>query len=80
MAARTLQDLVAAAAELYPNRVAVTFSDGSGSRSPESLLYRDLAELSGELSHHLRDKCPANNGLLGIYCSDDLLTPVWILG
>ncbi|XP_070765330.1 beta-alanine-activating enzyme [Enoplosus armatus] len=80
MDARTLQDLVAAAASLHSDRAAVTFDGGSESVSPVSLLYRDLAELAVELSHILRKNCFPNNGVIGLYCSDDLFTPVWILG
>lgn len=80
MAARTLQELVAAAASLHPDRAAVTYDGGSVSGSPGSLLYRDLAELAGELSHILRKTCSPNNGVIGLYCWDDLFTPVWILG
>lgn len=80
MAARTLQDLVAAAAIVHPDRVAVTYDGGTASKRPESLLYRDLMELSGELSETLRLKCSAGDGVFGLYCNDDLLIPVWILG
>ncbi|XP_038563233.1 beta-alanine-activating enzyme [Micropterus salmoides] len=78
MDARTLQELVAAAACLYSDRAAVTYDGGSG--SPVSLLYRDLVELAGELSHIIRENCSPNNGAIGLYCCDDLLIPVWILG
>ncbi|XP_067453656.1 beta-alanine-activating enzyme isoform X1 [Thunnus thynnus] len=80
MAAGTLQDLVAAAASLHAHRAAVVYDDGSVSGSPVSLRYRDLSELAGELSHILRDNCSLHNGVIGLYCSDDLFTPVWILG
>ncbi|XP_070816876.1 beta-alanine-activating enzyme [Chaetodon trifascialis] len=80
MAARTLQELVAAAASLHSGRAAVTYDDGSVSGSPVSLLYRDLVELSGELSATLRENCSPNNGVIGLYCCDDLFIPVWILG
>ncbi|KAM9357795.1 beta-alanine-activating enzyme [Symphorus nematophorus] len=79
-AARTLQELVAAAAFLYSNRAAVTYDGGSVSGSPVSLLYRELAELSDELSHVLQENCSPNNGVIGLYACDDLFTPVWILG
>lgn len=80
MAARTLQELVAAAASVHPDGAAVTYDDGSVSGSPVSLRYRDLVELAGELSHILRKKCSPNYGVVGLYCSDDLFVPVWILG
>ncbi|XP_044054283.1 beta-alanine-activating enzyme [Siniperca chuatsi] len=80
MDARTLQQLVAAAASLHSHRTAVTYDSGSVSESPVSLLYRDLVELAGELSHILRKNCSPNNGAIGLYCCDDLFTPVWMLG
>ncbi|XP_070688180.1 beta-alanine-activating enzyme [Pempheris klunzingeri] len=80
MAARTLQQLVAAAASLHPDRAAVTYDGGWVSGSRGSLLYRDLAELSAELSGLLRKNCSTNNGVIGLYCCDDLFIPVWILG
>ncbi|KAM3619691.1 uncharacterized protein V6R79_012033 [Siganus canaliculatus] len=80
MAALTLQDLVARAASLHPGRVAATFTDGSASGTPVSLLYRDLTELADELSVILRRECCPNNGVIGLYCRDDLFIPVWILG
>ncbi|XP_075943483.1 beta-alanine-activating enzyme isoform X1 [Anarhichas minor] len=73
MAARTLQELVAAAASLHSDRAAVKY-DGS------MLLYRDLVRLSGELARVLRNNCAPNSGVIGLYCSDDLFIPVWILG
>lgn len=76
MAARTLQGLVVAAASGHSDRVAVTYDDGS----PVSLLYSDLLQLSGELSGILRTSCSPNNGAIGLYCSDDLFVPVWVLG
>ncbi|XP_049911381.1 beta-alanine-activating enzyme [Epinephelus moara] len=79
-AARTLQEFVSAAASLHPDRAAVTYDSGSESDSPVSLLYRDLVQLSGELSHILRQTCSPNNGLIGLYCCDDVFIPVWILG
>ncbi|XP_053178742.1 beta-alanine-activating enzyme [Scomber japonicus] len=80
MAAGTLQALAAAAASLYPHRTAVTYDDGSAVGSPVSLRYRDLSELTDELSLILREKCSPHSGVIGLYCSDDLFTPVWILG
>ncbi|XP_008280210.1 beta-alanine-activating enzyme [Stegastes partitus] len=79
MSARTLQQLVAAAASLHPDRAAVTYS-GSASGAPVTLLYRDVAQLADELSGVLRKNCSANNGLIGLYGGDDVLIPVWILG
>ncbi|XP_061894551.1 beta-alanine-activating enzyme [Entelurus aequoreus] len=76
----TLQGLVTAAASVNSHRVAVTFDGGSSSEGCLSLLYKDLLELSGELCLSLQEKCNANNGVIGLCCSDDLLTPVWILG
>lgn len=74
MSGGTLQQLVAAAASLHRDRPAVTYGGGS-------LLYRDLDELSGELSHVLRRSCSAGrNAVIGLCCCDDLLIPVWILG
>lgn len=80
MAAGTLHALAAAAASLHSHRAAVTYDDGSESGSPVSLRYRDLSELAGELSHILRENCCLHNGVIGLYCRDDLFTPVWILG
>ncbi|XP_069378484.1 beta-alanine-activating enzyme [Paralichthys olivaceus] len=81
MAAGTLQELVSAAASLHPDREAVTYdSGGSVPGSPVSLRYREVVELSADLSHVLRDNCADCNGVIGLYCSDDLLIPVWILG
>ncbi|XP_051930080.1 beta-alanine-activating enzyme isoform X1 [Hippocampus zosterae] len=76
----TLQGLVATAASVHSQRVAVTFDDGSSSSSPVSLLYKDLGELSSELCRLLQQHCADNNGVIGLYCSDDLFIPVWILG
>ncbi|XP_056271248.1 beta-alanine-activating enzyme isoform X2 [Pseudoliparis swirei] len=79
MVARTLHELVAAAASLHPDRTAVKYDAGSG--SPASLLrYRDLMDLAGELAGVLRQNCSPGTGVMGLYCSDDLFTPVWILG
>lgn len=76
MAARTLQELVAAAASLQPDRVAVKYDGG-----PASLLrYGDLVQLADELSRLLRQNCAPNGGVVGLYGSDDLFVPVWILG
>ncbi|XP_022607126.1 acyl-CoA synthetase family member 4 [Seriola dumerili] len=80
MAAGTLQELVSAAAAEHPDRAAVTYDGGPVSGSPVSLLYRDLVELTGELSLILRENCSASNGVIGLYCRDDLFIPVWILG
>ncbi|CAG5862382.1 unnamed protein product [Menidia menidia] len=78
MAGRTLQELVAAAAALHADRAAVTYDSGSPSEGPSSLSYRELAELSGKLSRALlKSCCPL---AVGLYVSDDLLVPVWILG
>lgn len=80
MAARTLQELVAAAASGHSDRVAVTYDGGSPSASPETLLYSDLIQLSGELARILRKECSPHDGVIGLYCSDDLFIPVWVLG
>lgn len=80
MAARTLQELVAEAAAEHPDRTAVTYDGGSVSERPASLRYRDVVQLSGELSQTLRHRCSPHNGVIGLYCSDDLFIPVWILG
>ncbi|XP_034736790.1 beta-alanine-activating enzyme [Etheostoma cragini] len=81
MAPRTLQELVAAAAAVHPGRAAVRYDGGSMPGSPVSLLlYGELVELAGELSHILRENCSPNNGVIGLCCCDDLLIPVWILG
>lgn len=80
MAAGTLQELFAAAAAVHLDRVAVTYDDGTLSKRPESLRYRDLIELSAELSQTLRLNCSSSDGAFGLYCTDDLLIPVWILG
>ncbi|XP_061680411.1 beta-alanine-activating enzyme isoform X2 [Syngnathoides biaculeatus] len=76
----TLQGLVATAASVHSRRVAVTFDGGSASDGPVSLLYQDLLELSSELCSALRQHCGDNNGVIGLYCSDDLFIPVWIIG
>ncbi|XP_037830248.1 beta-alanine-activating enzyme isoform X2 [Kryptolebias marmoratus] len=81
MPARTLQELVSAAASLHPDRKAVVFDSGSGgSEGSASLLYRDLAQLAEKLSRVLLKNCSPSSGVIGLYCSDDLLVPVWILG
>ncbi|XP_071343014.1 beta-alanine-activating enzyme [Trachinotus anak] len=80
MAAGTLQELVFAAASEHPDRVAVTYDSLPVSGSLVSLLYRDLVELAGELSLILRENCFPSNGVIGLYCCDDLFIPVWILG
>lgn len=77
---RTLQELVAAAASDHSDRVAVTYDDGSASACPITLLYSDVVQLSGELSRVLRNNCSPNYGAIGLYCSDDLFIPVWVLG
>ncbi|KAM4628669.1 beta-alanine-activating enzyme [Polymixia lowei] len=77
---KTLQDIVAKAASLYPNRVAVTFDSGSVSGSCVSLLYRDVVALGNKLSHILRKHCFENNGVIALYCHTDLYLPVWIMG
>ncbi|KAM9849322.1 beta-alanine-activating enzyme [Aulostomus maculatus] len=77
MDAGSLQGLVAAAASVHSHRVAVTFDGSLSSDGPVSLLYKELLELSGELTHILRKNC---SGVIGLYCSDDLFIPVWILG
>ncbi|XP_039985544.1 beta-alanine-activating enzyme isoform X2 [Xiphias gladius] len=80
MAAGTLRELVSAAASAYSDRAAVTYDGRSVSGSLVSLLYRDLVRLAGELSRILRKHCSAGNGVIGLYCCDDLFIPVWILG
>ncbi|XP_061540713.1 beta-alanine-activating enzyme isoform X1 [Phycodurus eques] len=76
----TLQGLVATAASVHSQRVAVTFDGGSSTDGPVSLLYQDLLELSSELCRNLQQHCGHNNGVIGLYCSDDLFIPVWIIG
>ncbi|XP_018525737.1 LOW QUALITY PROTEIN: beta-alanine-activating enzyme [Lates calcarifer] len=76
MAAGTLQELVSAAASVHSDRTAVTYYDDQS----VSLLYRDVLKLAGELSDIFRESCSPSNGVIGLYCSDDLLVPVWILG
>nr|XP_057930220.1 beta-alanine-activating enzyme isoform X2 [Doryrhamphus excisus] len=76
----TLQGLVTAAASVYSHRVAVTFDGGSLSDGPACLVYKDLLQLSSELCLTLRESCKPSNGVIGLCCSDDLLTPVWIMG
>ncbi|XP_041646603.1 beta-alanine-activating enzyme [Cheilinus undulatus] len=80
MAAQSLQQLVSSAASLHSDRVAVTYDSGSESGTPVSLRYRELEELTGELSVSLREKCSGCNGVIGLYCDDDLFVPVWVLG
>ncbi|XP_029001762.1 beta-alanine-activating enzyme [Betta splendens] len=80
MAARTLQELVSAAASAHWDRAAVTYDSGSVSDSPASLIYRDLVELAAELAHVLRINCGPHSGVIGLCCADDLFLPVWILG
>lgn len=80
MAARTLQELVVAAASGHSNRVAVTYDGGSSLSSPVTLLYSELVQLSGELSCIIRRDCSPNHGVIGLYCNDDLFIPVWVLG
>lgn len=89
MTARTLQELVAAAASLYPDRTAVMFDSGSGlwgsegsggSGGPVCMSYRDLSRLAEELSGVLLRSCSPRARLIGLYCTEDLFVPVWILG
>lgn len=82
MAARTLQAAVSAAASLHADRTAVVFDSGSSAHAgpSASLLYRELVQLSGELSAVFLRRCAPIHGVIGLYCSDDLLVPVWILG
>lgn len=80
MAAPTLQQLVVAAASAHSNRVAVTYDDDSPLSCPVTLLYSDLVQLSGELSCFIQRNCSPNHGVIGLYCSDDLFIPVWVLG
>lgn len=79
MPARTLQDLVSAAASLHPDRAAVLYDPGSG-ETPGSLLYREVVQLAEDLSAALLRNCSPRGGAVGLYCSDDLLVPAWILG
>uniref|UniRef100_A0A3B5Q7J9 Aminoadipate-semialdehyde dehydrogenase n=1 Tax=Xiphophorus maculatus TaxID=8083 RepID=A0A3B5Q7J9_XIPMA len=79
MPARTLQDLVSAAASLHPDRAAVLYDPGSG-ETPGSLLYREVVQLAEDLSAALLRNCSPGGGAVGLYCSDDLLVPAWILG
>uniref|UniRef100_I3J472 Aminoadipate-semialdehyde dehydrogenase n=1 Tax=Oreochromis niloticus TaxID=8128 RepID=I3J472_ORENI len=78
MSARTLQELVAAAASLHADRLAVTHSVSG--KPPVSLTYRDLVQLADEFSRALRKNCSPSSGVIGLYCRDDLFVPVWILG
>uniref|UniRef100_A0A3B4FTB5 Aminoadipate-semialdehyde dehydrogenase n=1 Tax=Pundamilia nyererei TaxID=303518 RepID=A0A3B4FTB5_9CICH len=78
MSARTLQELVSAAASLHADRLAVTHSV-SGKPSA-SLTYRDLVQLADEFSRALQNNCSPRSGVIGLYCRDDLFVPVWILG
>lgn len=78
MEARTLHELFAAAASAHGERTAVTYDSGTG--GTESLLYRELTALSRELCAILRQKCIPIKGLFGLYCRDNLLLPVWLLG
>ncbi|XP_015241042.1 PREDICTED: acyl-CoA synthetase family member 4 isoform X1 [Cyprinodon variegatus] len=77
MPARSLQELVSTAACLHADRPAVLYDGGPG--GPVSLLYREVVQLAEDLSAVLLKYC-SNNGVIGLYCSDDLLVPVWILG
>ncbi|XP_029988836.1 beta-alanine-activating enzyme isoform X1 [Sphaeramia orbicularis] len=75
----TLQELVAQAASVHRDRTAVTYcSSVSGKWS--SLLYGDLSTLAEELSCIFKQSCSSSKGVIGLYCSDDLFVPVWILG
>ncbi|XP_028300188.1 beta-alanine-activating enzyme isoform X2 [Gouania willdenowi] len=80
MSAGTLQQLVSTAASLHPNREAVTYHSGFDPANQTSLSYRELMQLSTELSGVLMERCPVCRGLIGLYCTEDVLTPVWILG
>lgn len=79
MPAQTLQGLVSTAASLHADRAAVLYDSGSGGTSG-TLLYREVAQLAEELSAVLQQECSPGSGLIGLYCGDDLLLPVWILG
>uniref|UniRef100_A0A665VA80 Aminoadipate-semialdehyde dehydrogenase n=1 Tax=Echeneis naucrates TaxID=173247 RepID=A0A665VA80_ECHNA len=80
MEAQTLQQLVSSAASEHPDRAAVTYDGRPGSGTLVSLLYRDLADLAAELCVALRENCSQSNGVIGLFCYDDLFIPVWILG
>ncbi|KAM4739177.1 beta-alanine-activating enzyme isoform 2-T2 [Anableps anableps] len=79
MPSRTLQELVSTASSRHADRAAVLYDTGSGGTSG-SLLYREVAQLAEELSAVLLQNCSPSSGVIGLYCSDDLLVPVWILG
>uniref|UniRef100_A0A3P8UTR0 Aminoadipate-semialdehyde dehydrogenase n=1 Tax=Cynoglossus semilaevis TaxID=244447 RepID=A0A3P8UTR0_CYNSE len=76
----TLQALVLNAASVHADRTAVVYDSRSMSDSPVSLLYKDLLQLAVGLSLVLQEYCTDNNGVIGLYCCDDLFVPVWILG
>ncbi|MEQ2168741.1 hypothetical protein GOODEAATRI_017924 [Goodea atripinnis] len=81
MAARTLQELVSTAASLHADRAAVLYDSGpGGTEASGSLLYSEVAQLSDGLAAVLLKNCCPSSGVIGLYCSDDLLVPVWILG
>ncbi|KAM8890113.1 beta-alanine-activating enzyme [Synchiropus picturatus] len=80
MEAGTLQGLVAAAASVHSGRPAVTYDSGVSAAAPVSLLYKDLIRLSEELGQKLQASVTLKFGLIGLYYSDDLFIPVWILG
>ncbi|KAF3835112.1 hypothetical protein F7725_027670 [Dissostichus mawsoni] len=71
MAARTLQELVSIAASLHPERPAVKYDSGSVS----VLLYRDLLDLSCELSRVLQRNCSPNTGTPAAYVPLDPEAP-----
>lgn len=80
MTDETLQALVLNAASVHADRTAVVYDSRSMSDSPVSLLYKDLLQLAVGLSLVLQEYCTDNNGVIGLYCCDDLFVPVWILG
>ncbi|MED6280966.1 hypothetical protein CHARACLAT_016496 [Characodon lateralis] len=81
MPARTLQELVSTAASLHADRAAVLYDSGpGGTEASGSLLYSEVAQLSDGLAAVLLKNCCPSSGVIGLYCSDDLLVPVWILG
>uniref|UniRef100_A0A3B4A7S2 Uncharacterized protein n=1 Tax=Periophthalmus magnuspinnatus TaxID=409849 RepID=A0A3B4A7S2_9GOBI len=77
MECQTLNDMFDKTSSCFSEQTAVIFDDGTG--RPESLSYGHLRALSAELCNILRESLP-NKGVIGLYCHEHLLLPVWILG
>uniref|UniRef100_A0A8C5X0A7 Beta-alanine-activating enzyme n=1 Tax=Malurus cyaneus samueli TaxID=2593467 RepID=A0A8C5X0A7_9PASS len=77
---QTLQELVARAASLHPDRAAVCFDECSG-KPPAFYTYSTVLELAGELTAFLQKHCDCQGKAeIGLYCYPGINLPSWILG